>query len=154
MINFADENIEQLLEKLRYGTAPEQIEAATALGNTGNMQVIPPLRRALKRLKRLEPYPTITETGDISDLAYYDPDSVLRATLLDAITKLLLGKSNDSNSSPVELRQVITQVITLTDGSQLTIIVKAPTESETCLAGKIYNERLIPVLKQIETIKD
>ena len=71
------------LHWLRYGSVDEQIQAAKFLGDSGDVQGLPALRRALKRLREPEPNET---TGE--DSLFHDPDKELRLAILDAIAKL------------------------------------------------------------------
>ena len=143
---------QELLVDLRNGSSPERLKAAELLGEVGGVEVIPALRRALKRLKAPVPYSQepAAEPTDNSHWVY-DPDAVLRLAILDAITRLLLHKENEI-SKPA-LKQVISQLFDLPDGSQLRIMVNAPAAVEGSLAASFFEEHLVPALKQIETMR-
>jgi hypothetical protein len=142
------------LDQLFNGIYSERVEAASALGDAGDMQAIPFLRRALKRLRPPQPHadsggPTTASEQPPDDPLVHDPEIALRIAIIEAITKLLLGLGGPRDPVSRELKPTLSQAIDFADGSRLKVRVEAPLGADDDLASMIYVEQLLPLLNQI-----
>ena len=146
--------LDELLHRLRNGIYSERVAAAVALGDAGDLQAIPFLRRALKRLR--PPQPSTDAVGEMStqqkkgsDRLVHDPDVALRMAIIDAITKLLLGVGSSQEPAGRRLKPTVSQEIDFADGSRLKVKLEAPLGADEDLASVIYFEQLLPLLSKI-----
>jgi hypothetical protein len=145
-------SLDEHLSRLRDGIYSERVESAAALGDSGNLQAIPYLRRALKRLR--PPRPPANQAGETSgtssdDLLVYDPDETLRMAIVEAVTNLLLNADKSDTPETRKLRSTVSQAIDFADGSRLNVWVEAPRDAGEDLASTIYFEQLLPLINQV-----